>query len=140
MSKRNILICVLAVSALLPFDLCGAGTVTGEFLLVNLNARESALGGAYTANYARPGSALVNPAALLGINSTHVFLTHYESVFGTKYDSVLYAQQLGEGALAASFMFSGNDNLYRTDEEGYTTEKIDNYDAYLAAADRKSVV
>ena len=134
MLKRFILLYALLASVLCVISIYGAGTVTGEFLLVNLNARESALGGSYSANYARPGAALVNPAALLGINSTHVFLTHYESVFGTKYDSALYAQQLGKGAIAASFMFSSNDNLYRTDEAGYPVEKIDNYDAYLAAA------
>ncbi len=135
MSKRHIFIYTLLLLLLRAIPLFGAGTVTGEFLLVNINARESALGGAYSANFARPGAAFVNPAALLGINYSHVFLTHYENVFGAKYDSALYARPLKDNAaIAATFTFSSNDTLYRTDEEGYPVEKIENYDAWLGGA------
>lgn len=135
MSKRHIIIYALLLVSMRSLPVFGTGTVTGEFLLVNINAREAALGGAYSANFARPGAAFVNPAALLGINYSHIFLAHYENVFGTKYDSVLFARPLNDNsAFAAMFSFSSNDTLYRTDEEGYPVEKIENYDAWTGGA------
>ena len=110
-----------------------AGTVAGDFLLVSIQARETALAGIYGPCYARPGAATANPAALSGIKKTHIMFSHYESVFNSRYEQLIYAVPMGGGNAAGSyFMYSSNDEIYRTDQEGYAIEKVDNYDITLA--------
>jgi hypothetical protein len=113
-------------------DAYGSGTVTGEFLLTSIQARETALGGVYAANYARPGAATVNPAALSGIKKTHIMMSHFISVFNTYYEQLIYSLPLGEKAAAAGyFLFSGNYDIYITDSKGNPVQNVDSYDALL---------
>ena len=116
-------------------SLQAAGTVTGAFLLENIQARETALGGIFSPFYARPGSDTVNPACLQGIKNKHIMFSHYNSVFSSHYEQIEYAQPLGVSAAASAyFMYSSNDQLYRTDSTGQPVEFIDNYDALLGVS------
>lgn len=123
---------------MLFFLYCGvfaAGTSTGEFLLTGVQARETALGGIYAANYARPGAAPINPAALSGIKKTHIMFSHYISVFNTYYDQILYALPLSDTrCFEMYFLFSGNNDIYITDNDGNPVKNVDSYDALLGAA------
>jgi hypothetical protein len=111
-----------------------AGTVTGEFLLTGIQARESALGGIYAANYARPGAAVFCPAVLSGIKKTHIMLSHYISVFNTYYEELVYAVPLNEkSCIEGFFLFSGNNDIYITDKDGNPVKNVDDYDALLGA-------
>jgi hypothetical protein len=112
-----------------------AGTVTGDFLLVNIQARETALGGVYAANYARPGAATNNPAVLCGITRTHIMLAHYISVFNTFYEQLIYAVPLSEkSCFMAQALYSGNADISITDSNGNPIESVESYDALLGAA------
>jgi len=113
----------------------GAGTVTGDFLLVNVSARETALGGVYAANYAKPGASTANPAVLYGIRKQHVLFSHYSSVFGTYYEQLIYATPIGKrSAIAGQFLFSTTAGLHITDENGNPVGgEVDNYDALIGA-------
>ena len=107
-------------------------STTGQFLLVSLMARETALGNIYAANYGNPGSSIINPATLSGITNTHILFTHFVSVFNTYYEHLLYAFPLNNKmGLGINFLFSTNSDLYRTDENGYPVEHIENYDTLL---------
>jgi hypothetical protein len=111
-----------------------AGTVTGDFLLVNIQARETALGGVYAANYARPGAATCNPAVLCGIARTHILLAHYISVFNTFYEQLIYAVPVNEkSCFMAQALYSGNADISITDSSGNPIESVECYDALLGA-------
>jgi len=113
----------------IPGRACGAGTVTGDFLLVDIQAREVSLGGIYSPFYARPGASTMNPACLQGIKNNYLVFSHYTSVFSSHYEQVQYAQPVSLSSCAGVYMmYSSNDTLYRTDSEGEPVEKIDNYD------------
>ncbi|HDQ26912.1 MAG TPA: PorV/PorQ family protein [bacterium] len=115
--------------------LSASGTTSAAFLLVNVPAREASLGGIYAVNYARPAAATANPAVLCGIKSSHLTLSHYVSVFNTNYEQFIFAAPLSEkSAWQAAFLYSGNSDLYRTDDMGYPVEYIDNYDIYAGGA------
>jgi hypothetical protein len=115
-----------------PVFLHAAGTTTGAFLLVDIQARETALGGIFSPFYAKPEAASVNPACLQGIKNKYIMFSHYSSVFSTHYEQIEYAQPMDiSGAAAVQIMFSSNDELYRTDSTGLPVEKIDNYDAVV---------
>ncbi|MCE5300854.1 MAG: PorV/PorQ family protein [Spirochaetia bacterium] len=125
-------------AAAVLFFLCGnvfaAGTVTGDFLLVNVSARETALGEIYAPFYAKPSAAIINPATMQGIKQKYIFFSHFNSVFNSRFEQVEYAMPVGVSACAgAYFMFSTNDSLYRTDEFGAQVEKIDNYKSFFGA-------
>ena len=112
--------------------LTAAGTTTGAFLLVNIQARETSLGGIFSPYYAKPSAATVNPACLQGIVNNYIMFTHYSSVFLSHYEQVEYAQPLDvSSAAAVCFMYSSNDELFRTDSTGQPVERIDNYDAVI---------
>lgn len=125
----------LYACSILLLNACGlfaAGTAVGEFLLSGIQARETALGGIYAANYARPGAATANPAAMSGIKKNHVMLSHYVSVFNTYYEQFIYALPAGEKSCAAGyFLFAGNYDIYITDENGNPIQYVDSYDALL---------
>ncbi len=123
---------IVMLTAAAARDVYPAGTVTGDFLLVSVQARETALGCIYAPAYARPGASIANPAALGGITKTHILFSHYESVFSRRHEQLIYAAPVGEVSAGSYFMFSANDEIYRTDENGYPVEKIDNYDIVLA--------
>ncbi|MEI7639987.1 MAG: PorV/PorQ family protein [bacterium] len=106
-----------------------AGATTADFLQVNISARETAIGGVYTPFYAYAGSSIINPATLAGIDKSQVIMSHYSSVFETRYEQILYALPLNEKeAVGGVLMYDGNDNLQRTDIDGNPIEKIDNFD------------
>ena len=126
------LILIFVVSLILLPKLNAAGATTGSFLLVNIDARETALGGIFSPYYARPGAASVNPACLQGIKNKYIAFSHYSSVFSSHYEQIEYAQPLNvSSAAAVSFMYSTIDDLSRTDSTGEVLERIDNYDAVL---------
>ncbi|MCX8092668.1 MAG: PorV/PorQ family protein [Candidatus Goldbacteria bacterium] len=107
---------------------------TGQFLLVSLMARETSLGNIYAANYSNPGASIVNPATLSGMQKTHILFSHFVSVFNTYYEHVLYASPLSEKMnIGFNFLFSTNSDLYRTDENGYPVEHIENYDTLFGS-------
>jgi hypothetical protein len=109
-----------------------SGTVTGEFLLTGIQARETALGGIYAANYARPGAATNNPAVLSGIKKTHIMMSHYISVFNTYFEQLIYAVPLNDtSCVQGYFLFSGNNDIYITDKDGNPVKNVDSYDALL---------
>jgi len=99
MQSKVLLKAALAAVLLFFFASRGAraaGTVTGEFLLVDIAARETALGGIFAANYARPDAAVCNPAVLYGIQKTHILMSHVLSVFNTYYEQLIYAVPINE--------------------------------------------
>jgi hypothetical protein len=109
-----------------------AGTVTGEFLLEDIQARETALGGIYAANYARPGAAPENPAVLFGIKKTHILLSHYISVFNTYYEQLIYAAPISDKAcVEGQFLYSGNPDITINDGNGNPIESVESYDTLL---------
>ena len=129
---------ITAVALLATLAFCAfaraAGTVTGDFLLVDVPAREVSLGSIYAPFYGRPEASLVNPATLQGINSNYLVFSHYMSVFSYHYEQAEYFHPVDVSSCAGVyFLYSGNDALYRTDDNGVPVEKIDNYDAYLGA-------
>ncbi len=110
-------------------------SITSDFLLVNITARETSLGGIYSPFYARPGASTVNPAALMGIVARYIIFSHYTSVFDTHYEQILYAQPINKEDYISAFLFyDSNDNLERTDSEGYSIEKIENYDILIGSS------
>ncbi len=112
-----------------------AGTTTGAFLLVNIQARETSLGGIYSPYYARAGAASVNPACLQGIISKYIMFSHYSSAFSEHYEQIEYAQPIDvSSAASVCLMYASDDDLYRTDATGQPVEKIDNYDAVIGAS------
>lgn len=117
-----------------------AGTVTGDFLLVDIPAREVALGSIYAPFYARPDASPVNPATLQGINTNYLIFSHYTSVFSYHYEQGEYYHPLDVSSCAGVFfMYSANDDLYRTDDNGVPVEKIDNYDSYLGVVYSRAI-
>ncbi len=110
-------------------------SITADFLLVNISARETALGGIYSPFYAKPGASTVNPASLMGIVARYIIFSHYTSVFDTHYEQLLYAQPINANDYISGFLFyDSNDNLERTDSEGYAIEKIENYDILIGSS------
>jgi hypothetical protein len=106
----------------------GAGSVAGDFLLVDIQARETALGAIYTPFYARPGASTENPACLQGIKGNFLMFSHYTSVFSTHYEQVQYDMPVDVSSCAGGYvMYSADDSLYRTNDMGEPVEKIDNY-------------
>jgi len=73
-----------------------SGTTAGDFLLVDISAREAGLGCIYAPSFARPSASNANPAVLHGIQEKIAAFSHYTSVFGTNYEQLIYAQPLGE--------------------------------------------
>ncbi|MFP4467060.1 MAG: PorV/PorQ family protein [Candidatus Goldiibacteriota bacterium] len=120
---------ILAISC---FDADAAGTTAGDFLLVSIGARETALGGIHSPFYAKPGAAFKNPAVLDGIIKKHIAFSHYKSVFGENYGRFYYAQPAcGTGSVMAGLTYNSVGDLYLTDELGEPVERMDNYDAVL---------
>ncbi len=118
--------------AAIPFKISAAGNTAGSFLLVNIQARETSLGGIYAPYYARPGASTMNPATLQGIKNSYVIFSHYASVFNTHYEQVQYALPLDVSSCAGAYlMYSANDTLFRTNEFGEPVERIENYDAII---------
>ncbi len=110
-------------------------SINSDFLLVNISARETALGGIYSPFYAKPGASTVNPASLMGIVARYIIFSHYTSVFDTHYEQILYAQPVNAEDYISTFLFyDSNDNLERTDSEGYAIEKIENYDILIGSS------
>jgi len=106
-----------------------SGTTAGDFLLVDISAREAGLGCIYAPSFARPSASNANPAVLHGILEKIAAFSHYTSVFGTNYEQLIYAQPLGQkDSISFSVLYDTNPELYRTNEEGYEVEKIENYD------------
>ncbi|MBN2754228.1 MAG: PorV/PorQ family protein [Candidatus Goldbacteria bacterium] len=118
----------------LMFFICTApvfssGTTAGDFLLVDISAREAGLGGIYAPSFARPSASNANPAVLQGIQEKSAVFSHFTSVFGTNYEQFIYAQPIGiKDSISVSLMYDTNPELYRTNEEGYEVERIENYD------------
>src|SRR5208283_5644023 len=111
-----------------------AGETTDTFLLVDIPARETALGGIYTPYYAEPGAADVDPAALAGITSRYAIFSNYISVFGTHYEQIMYIQpQENSSAIGFSFMYDGNNQLAKTDQFGNPVGNIANSDMTAGA-------
>ncbi len=109
-------------------------TTTGQFLLVSIMARETSLGNIYAANYGKPGASIINPAALSGTMKSHLLFSHFVSVFNTYYEHLLFTFPLNDKLnLGFNFLFSTNSDLYRTDENGYPVEHIENYDTLLGS-------
>lgn len=123
---------ILIIFFLLP-KFIDAST-TGQFLLVSLMARETSLGNTYAANYGKPGASIVNPSSLSGTKYLSVLFSHFVSVFNTYYEHLLFAFPLNDRInLGFNFLFSTNSDLYRTDENGYPVEHIENYDILLGS-------
>ncbi|MBP7791842.1 MAG: PorV/PorQ family protein [Candidatus Goldbacteria bacterium] len=105
---------------------------TGQFLLVSLMARETSLGNIYAANSGRADASVVNPAALSGVRQSQILFTHFVSAFDTYYEHLLFTFPFNKNVnLGFNFLFSANNDLYKTDENGYPVERIDNYDTLL---------
>ncbi len=116
------------------YKLYAAGETASSFLLVDIPARETALGGIYTPYYAEPGAADVDPAALAGIKNKYAIFSNYVSVFSTHYEQIMYLQpQENYGAIGFSFMYDANDQLAKTDQFGNPIGNIDNSDMVLGA-------
>lgn len=129
------LIFAVAAGVIFFSGLKAAGTTTGTVLLVNIEARETALGGIFSPFYARPGAATINPACLQGIKNSYIMFSHYNSVFSSHYEQIEYAQPMGvSSAAAVCLMYSANDQLFRTDSTGQPVERIDNYDAVIGVS------
>jgi hypothetical protein len=130
---KTFILCLLLLS--LFRGVYGAGLVTGDFLLVNIQARETALGGIFSPYYARSGAAMINPACMQGIKNNFLMFSHYTSVFSSHYEQIEYAQPIDlSSTVSAAFLYSANDELYRTDAQGNPVEKIDNYDSIIGMA------
>jgi len=120
--------------------LYAAGETTASFLLVDIPAREKALGGIYTPYYMEPGAAYVDPAAIAGIKNRYIIFSNYVSVFSTHYEQISYFQPWENyGALGCLFTYDANDQLERTDQFGNPIGKIENSDMTLGAVYAKNI-
>jgi len=133
--KKNTLFFLIIIFFIYPQFNYSAGTVTADFLLANISARETALGGIYAPFYAKPDASYINPASLSGIIANYIIFSHYVSVFDTHYEQLIYARPISSlDYISAFLMYDSNDNLERTDMEGYSIEKIENYDILLGSS------
>lgn len=123
-----------------PIVLFGAGESAGDFLLVNISARETALGGIFSPYYARPTAAPINPATMAGITDKHIIFSHYTSVFATNYEQLIYAQAVSPADfIGGLFTYDSTLNLQRTDANGYPVEEIENYDVTIGTMYARSI-
>ncbi len=113
----------------------GAGTTSGDFLLADVSAREASLGGIYSPGFARATGSTANPACLYGIEAPQLFFSHFTSVFSTNFEQIVYASSADKNEWFSLFgMYSGNSDLYRTDDQGVPVEFIENYDVVFGGA------
>jgi len=123
---------LFTVSCICGGKVYAAGTTAGDFLLVSIGARETALGGIHAPFYAKPGAAFKNPAVLNGITQRYVSFSHYNSVFGANYGQLSYAQPIYKtSSIMAAFTYNTVGDLYITDELGEPVESAANYDMFL---------
>jgi hypothetical protein len=131
---------LLAALLSLTIPARASGEAAGDFLLVNISARETSLGGIYAPFYAKPAAAVVNPAALAGIRDKYIIFSHYTTVFSTHFEQLVYAQPISEtDCVGGMFMFDSTDNLQRTDDNGYPVEQIENYDIIIGGVYSKEM-
>jgi len=125
--KKFFIVVLLFILSCLAYS-----STSGQFLLVSLMARETSLGNIYTANHGKPGASIINPSTLSGIHHPCVLFSHFVSVFNTYYEHLLFAFPFNDRInFGFNFLFSTNSDLYRTDENGYPVEHIENYDTLL---------
>jgi hypothetical protein len=106
-----------------------AGTTAGDFLLVDVNARETGMGGIYAPFYGRPSAAIANPGCLQGVEEKQFIFSHFTSVFGTNYEQAIYAQPRDKNdSVGVMFMYDADPGLNRTDSTGVDVQSIENYD------------
>lgn len=106
MTKRNLIVTVLALLALAPLARAANEGVSGaQFLRIGADARTAGLGetGSTAAGAA---SLFYNPAGLAGLGGPELFLSHARWIGETGYSGLAFARKAGAGAygFAASYL------------------------------------
>lgn len=96
---------LIAQSGISPTDIGRAGQSGWQFLKINGDARQAAMGGAYTAiSSGNAGAMFGNPASLADVKNIDVQLNTLEWVADIKHQSAAVAYNLGTfGVIGASF-------------------------------------
>lgn len=107
-------LCILLL--LIPFAAIGeetakVGTVGSQFLKIGVGARGAAMGGAFEAVSDDITAVFWNPAGLVNINATNVFVSHITWLADIDYETVILAKnfdRLGAIGLSVSYLNSGD--------------------------------
>ncbi|MCX6827439.1 MAG: PorV/PorQ family protein [candidate division Zixibacteria bacterium] len=130
---------ILSDQALAGLSNSGAGTSVFNFLKIEVAARPTAMGGAFTGLADDEASLFYNPAGIVELDGRRFILGYHNNVFDMQSGFLGYLQPLGQGKAAAYINYLNYGDFIRTNAAGEEMGTFSGGDILFAAGYASSV-